>query len=143
MKYEYKKVSDIELSEEELNELGSQGWKLSSHTMFMHGYMKYYYIFVREVLDENMNEILTEDWFLENGFEVEGEHNEDWGPFYYKHNLDCKFLLRYSKFRGDWGFYIEYTDSPFDSDNGKKYPVSFGLKTPEQLGQLWNLITLG
>jgi hypothetical protein len=91
----------------------------------------------------NMGLILTEDWFLDNGFEVEGEHNEDWGPFYYKHNLDCKFLLRYSKFRGDWGFYIEYTDSPFDSDNGKKYPVSFGLRTPEQVGQLWNLITLG
>ena len=143
MKYEYKKVSDVELSEEELNELGSQGWKLASHTMFMHGYMKYYYIFVREVLDKNMNEILTEDWFLDNGFEVEGEHNEDWSPFYYKEHYDCKFLFRYSKFRGDWGYYIEYTDSPFDSDNGKKFPVSFGLKTPEQLGQLWNLITLG
>jgi len=89
-----------------------------------------------------MDEILTEDWFLDNGFEVEGEHNEDWSPFYYKEHYDCKFLFRYSKFRGDWGYYIEYTDSPFDSDNGKKFPIAFRFKTPEQITQLWGLITL-
>jgi hypothetical protein len=89
-----------------------------------------------------MDEILTEKWFLDNGFKVEGDPDENWSPFYYKEHYDCKFLFRYAKFRGNWGYYIEYTDSPFYSDNGKKYPVSFGLRTPDQVGQLWNLITL-
>jgi len=85
---------------------------------------------------------LTEEWFLNNGFIQDGEDEKDFSPYFYKGHADVRFLFRFAKFRNDWGFYIEYTDSPFDKDEGVKYPVSFGLTTVQQLEQLWELITI-
>ena len=63
---------------------------------------------------------LDEEWFLKFGFTKE---NPD---YFVKYIDDYKYCFRFADFRNDWGFYIEYTDSPFSSDEGRKYFVSCG-----------------
>jgi hypothetical protein len=54
-----------------------------------------------------MSKLISEEWFLNNGFTQEGEDNDNHSPYFYKEYMDSKFLFRFAKFRKNWGFYIE------------------------------------
>jgi len=84
-------------------------------------------------------EELNEGWFLSKGFIMEGQGDD---TYFYKSRYDMKYLFKFREFANDWSFYVEYTDSPVDSDEGMKHPVIFGLKTTEHVERLWELITL-
>ena len=77
---------------------------------------------------------LTEEWLLRFGFEKDGE-------YYSIHLFDYKYCLKYADFRSDWGFYIEYIDSPLLSDEDVKYFVSCGTKYVHQLQNLYCSLT--
>jgi hypothetical protein len=85
-----------------------------------------------------MNE-LNDSWFRSNGFFIETIGNDN---YFYKSRYDMRYLFKFREFANDWGFYVEYMDSPLDSDEGMKHPVLFGLKTTEHVERLWELITL-
>lgn len=77
-----------------------------------------------------------------NGIELTPDVLEKFGfglvnGYYVISHYDVDFCFRFADFRDDYGFYIEYTDSPFHSDENKKYFVSAGTK---YLHQLQNLI---
>lgn len=73
---------------------------------------------------------LTEDWFVRFGFKKVNE-------YYHIPCLDIDYCFKYADFRDDYGFYIQYTDSPFAEDDGKYYPVSFRIKYVHQLQNLY------
>lgn len=78
---------------------------------------------------------LTEEWFKKiEGFYKDGKY---WSISIY----DYKYCFKYREWAENWAFYQEYTDSPFDEDNGKKYPVSFDIKYIHQLQNLYFALT--
>lgn len=80
---------------------------------------------------------LTDEWLVKFGFEKEDKKpSKEHGYYYSKHIEDYKYCFSYANFRGDWGFYNEYTDSPIDFDDDRKYIVSFGVKYVHQLQNL-------
>jgi hypothetical protein len=85
-----------------------------------------------------MNE-LNEGWFINKGFIMMGDGDD---LYFYKDHCDIRYIFKFRGFSNDWSFYVEYTDSPYERDNGMKYPVSFGLKTTDQVEKLWELLTL-
>ena len=92
--------------------------------------------------DYNIEPIpLTEEWFLKFGFEIKNHSSIDETPIYSKGEIDIDYCFSYADFREDYSFYVEYTDSPFDSDTDKLYPVSFGIKYVHQLQNLWFTLT--
>jgi hypothetical protein len=79
---------------------------------------------------------LSDEWFNRFNFKKDGE-------YWCISDADINYCFKYADFRDDWGFYIEYTDSPFDEDEGKYYPVSFGTKYVNQLQNLIHSLTGG
>lgn len=73
---------------------------------------------------------LTEEWFLKFGFYKDEE-------FFSMHILDYKYCFKYADFRKDWGFYQEFTDSPYERDDGVKYFISCGMNYVHQLQNLY------
>jgi hypothetical protein len=84
---------------------------------------------------------LTEEWFLKFKFEIKNHSSIDKTPIYSKGEIDIDYCFSYADFREDYSFYVEYTDSPFDSDTDKLYPVSLGIKYVHQLQNLWFTLT--
>jgi hypothetical protein len=84
---------------------------------------------------------LTEEWFLKFGFEIKNHFSIHKTPIYFKGEMDIDYCFSYADFREDYSFYVEYTDSPFDSDTDKLYPVSLGIKYVHQLQNLWFTLT--
>ena len=57
---------------------------------------------------------LTEEWLLKFGFKrEEGTEIKSHGCYFSMQIMDYKYCFAYANFRDDWGFYQEYTDSPF------------------------------
>jgi hypothetical protein len=81
--------------------------------------------------------LLTEEWFLKSGFEIKPTRSFHKTPIYFRSDMDSDYCFSYADFRDDYGFYIEYTDSPFKSDDYKLYPISFGIKYVHQLQNLY------
>lgn len=79
--------------------------------------------------------LLTEEWMLKLGFIKEEGKKESahHGPYFSIWVNDYKYSFAFASFRGDWGTYIEYTDSPFEEDENKKYPFSSGIKYVHQI----------
>lgn len=87
---------------------------------------------------------LTEEWLLKFGFaKEETKESERHGFYFSKSYIDINYCFSFADFREDFGLYIEYTDSPHESDEGKKYPVSFGVKYVHQLQNLYFALTGG
>jgi hypothetical protein len=87
-------------------------------------------------------EPITEEWLIKFGFVDEGKREtKNHGNFFSKAILDYKYCFAYADFRNDWGFYQEYTDSPFLNDEGKKYFISCGIRYVHQLQNLWFALT--
>jgi hypothetical protein len=85
---------------------------------------------------------LTEEWLLKFGFNKENTTmSSHHGPFFSISIDDYKYCFAYAEFRKDWGFYQEYTDSPFGTDNDKKYFVSHGIINVHQIQNLWLALT--
>ena len=81
--------------------------------------------------------LLTEEWFLKFGFRIKERISFHKTPIYFRSDMDADYCFSYANFREDYGFYIEYTDSPFDSDTDKLYPISFGVKYVHQLQNIY------
>jgi hypothetical protein len=81
--------------------------------------------------------LLTEEWFLKFGFVIKPTRSFHKTPIYFRGDMDSDYCFSYADFRDDYGFYIEYTDSPFKSDDYKLYPISFGIKYVHQLQNLY------
>lgn len=81
--------------------------------------------------------LLTEEWFLKFGFKIKPTRSFHKTPIYFRGDMDSDYCFFYADFRDDYGFYIEYTDSPFKSDDDKLYPISFGIKYVHQLQNLY------
>ncbi len=84
---------------------------------------------------------LTEEWFVNFGFKIKNKKSFHNTPIYYIGDMDIDYCFSYADFRGDYGFYIEYTDSPIESDTDKQYPVSFGIRYVHQLQNLYFALT--
>jgi hypothetical protein len=84
---------------------------------------------------------LSADWFLDFGFSVKSEKSRCDTPIYFLSGMDIDYCFYWADFRQDYGFYIEYTDSPFTEDNGKLYPVSFEIEFVHQLQNLIYTLT--
>ena len=81
------------------------------------------------------NTILTDAFFEQNGFVLNDGY---WCVSQY----DCNYCFKYADFRDDWGFYQEYTDSPFPHDEGKKHFISCGLTTEGHIKALIDILYL-
>ena len=79
---------------------------------------------------------LTEQWFLTLGFTRVGD-------FYIMSRLDIDYCFNYRDFKGDYTLRVEYTDSGDPNDDGKKYPVTFGIKYVHQLQNLMYWVSNG
>ena len=79
---------------------------------------------------------LTDKWFIDNPkFYKDGD--------YFKMScLDINYCFKYADFRDNWGFYVEYTDSPDSKDDGVGYPVSFGIETIENIEALISTLNI-
>lgn len=77
---------------------------------------------------------LTEEWLIKFGFHQNGKY------FIYSF-LDYNYCFQYANFRDNWGFYQEYTDSPFPEDLDKRYFISCGIKYLHQLQNLYFALT--
>lgn len=87
-------------------------------------------------IDEGNPIKLTEEWLEKLGFYEDGETN--YNSKYYSICLnDYKYCFAYADFRGDWGIFQEYTDSPFVHDNERKHFISCGIKYLHELQNLW------
>ena len=84
---------------------------------------------------------LTEEWLLEVGFQIKDQLSVHKTKIYYISGIDVDYCLCFADFRQDFGFYIEYTDSPFDKDLGVLYPITFGIKYVHQLQNLYFALT--
>jgi hypothetical protein len=84
---------------------------------------------------------LTEEWFIKFGFRIKDKKSRHNTPIFYIGALDINYCFSYADFRDDFGFYVEYTDSPLESDTDKEYPVSFGVKYVHQLQNLYFALT--
>lgn len=84
---------------------------------------------------------LTEEWLLEVGFQIKDQLSVHKTKIYYISGIDVDYCLYFADFRQDFGFYIEYTDSPFDKDLGVLYPITFGIKYVHQLQNLYFALT--
>lgn len=78
---------------------------------------------------------LTEEWFQK--FERFYKDGEYWSIDVY----DYKYCFKYRDWAGNWAFYQEFTDSPFEHDEGKKYPVSFDIYYVHQFQNLYFALT--
>ena len=78
---------------------------------------------------------LTEEWFQK--FERFYKDGEYWSVDI----NDYKYCFKYRDWAGNWAFYQEFTDSPFEHDEGKKYPVSFDIYYVHQLQNLYFALT--
>jgi len=74
--------------------------------------------------------ILTDEWFEKWGFYKDGEY---WSMGI----CDYKYCFKYRDWANNWAFCQEYTDSPFEHDEGIKYPISFDIQYVHQLQNLW------
>lgn len=82
---------------------------------------------------------LTDDFFILNNFKASVGDRLYWCiPLY-----DMMYCFSYADFRDDWGFFIEYTDSPNPCDVDQKYMVSCGVETEEQVKAILDLMFLG
>jgi len=73
---------------------------------------------------------LTDEWFIKWRFFKDGE--------YWSRGIDdYKFCFIYRDWAKNWAFYQEFTDSPFEHDEGVKYPISFDIEFVHQLQNLW------
>jgi uncharacterized membrane protein len=77
---------------------------------------------------------LTEEWLLKFGFSIDGK-------YLYIGIEDYKYCFNYRDWADNWAFYVEYTDSPHEKDEGVKYPVSFDIKYVHQLQNLYFSLT--
>ena len=77
---------------------------------------------------------LTEKWLLDFGFIKHGN-------YFHISMLDIDYVFKHRGFKEDYTLYIEYTDSPQEVDEGKKYPVAFGVKYVHQLQNLYFALT--
>lgn len=84
---------------------------------------------------------ITEEWLLEVGFQIKDQLSVHKTKIYYISGIDVDYCLYFADFRQDFGFYIEYTDSPFDKDLGVLYPITFGIKYVHQLQNLYFALT--
>jgi hypothetical protein len=84
---------------------------------------------------------LTEEWLLKFGFQIKDQLSIHKTKVYYISGIDVDYCLYFADFRQDFGFYIEYTDSPFDKDLGVLYPIAFGIKYVHQLQNLYFALT--
>ena len=85
---------------------------------------------------------LTEDWLKRFGFFKERKRPSRYHKNFFSIEFnDSNIVLAYAPFRKDWGFYIEYTDSPDPKDNKTKYFVSCGIKYVHQLQNLYFALT--
>lgn len=97
--------------------------------------------------DENGKDLyepipLTEEWLVRLGFRRENKKESEQHDNYFSTSIiDINFCLAYAHFRDDYGLYIEYTDSPHESDDGTKYFVSCGIKYVHQLMNLFFALT--
>ena len=83
--------------------------------------------------------LLPEEMILKFGFiKEEKKGSQGFGHYYSIWIQDYKYSFSFATFRNDWSFYVEYTDSPFEEDEGKKYPVSVGIKFVHQLQNLFD-----
>jgi len=73
---------------------------------------------------------LTDAHFIEWGFYKDGE--------YWSRGIDdYKFCFMYRDWAKNWAFYQEFTDSPWEHDEGVKYPISFDIEFVHQIQNLW------
>ena len=85
---------------------------------------------------------LTEDWLKRFGFFKERKRPSRYHKNFFSIEFnDSNIVLAYAPFRKDWGFYIEYIDSPDPKDNKTKYFVSCGIKYVHQLQNLYFALT--
>lgn len=84
---------------------------------------------------------ITEEWLLEVGFQIKDQLSVHKTKIYYISGIDVDYCIYFADFRQDFGFYIEYTDSPFDKDLGVLYPIAFGIKYVHQLQNLYFALT--
>ena len=80
---------------------------------------------------------LTEEWLLKFGFELKNQLSIHKTKIYYISNIEVDYCIYFADFRQDFGFYIEYTDSPYAKDEGVLYPITFGIKYVHQLQNLY------
>jgi hypothetical protein len=85
--------------------------------------------------------ILNKEWLLKFGALVKKDLSMHKSEIYYFPKLDISYCLFYADFRNDYGMYVEYTDSPIESDENKLYPVSFGIKYVHELQNLHFALT--
>ena len=84
---------------------------------------------------------ITKEWLERFGFKEEDKSEPEHGNFWTKWIYDYAYSFAYAAFRDDWGIYIEYTDSPFPPDHGKKYFIDCGYKHIHQLQNLYYALT--
>lgn len=86
---------------------------------------------------------LTEEILLKcKGFyEEEKKESKEHSNYFSIGIYDYKYCFSYAYFREDWSVYIEYTDSPFECDDNKKYIITTGIKYVHQLQNLYYALT--
>lgn len=75
--------------------------------------------------------VLTDEWFEK--FEYFYKDEEYWCIDI----NDYKYCFKYRDWAKNWAFYQEFTDSPYEHDNGVKYPISFDIEYVHQLQNLY------
>jgi hypothetical protein len=84
---------------------------------------------------------LTEEWLVRFGFSIKKQKSIHGTDIFYISHCDIDYCFAYAEFRGDYGFYIEYTDSPYEKDKDYQYSVSFGIKHVHTLQNLYFALT--
>jgi len=74
--------------------------------------------------------VLTDDHFIEWGFFKKDD-------YWCRGIEDNNYCFKYRDWAKNWAFYQEYTDSPFEHDDGAKYVISFDIEFVHQLQNLW------
>jgi len=77
--------------------------------------------------------VLIEEILLKCGF------NKDCDSYWIGYN-DLRYYVMYRGWAQDWSFHLEYMDSPFYEDDGKKYAIAFDFKYFHELQNLFKLI---
>lgn len=80
---------------------------------------------------------LTEEWLVKFGF-TKGIEKGIYGNVYKFGYNDCNYVLsRDWREEASYHLGIEYTDSPYEEDDGKIYNFSFKVMYVHQLQNLW------
>jgi hypothetical protein len=83
-----------------------------------------------DVIDRHEPIPLTDNHFIEWGFFKKDD-------YWCRGIEDYNYCFKYRDWAKNWAFYQEFTDSPFEHDEGVKYSISFDIEFIHQIQNLW------